>query len=185
MPVMIAVDRCTHHVMSLEKRVRIGDPSAFQQVADAGRRHGCTFEFYKAVTVGGEPVSLPETGDVEGRAGTIGPEREVLPHVDRDRPDNRSQHVERERLVGVAREIPCELEGDDEVWLGGHKRADSVIVGAEMLRIAAGKHYPTDVVVGALVGSGISLAVIQIHKKRNNRFSLWAYPGGAGLTIRI
>lgn len=54
-----------------------------------------------------------------------------------------------------------------------------------VLRIAAGKHYPTDVVVGALVGSGISLAVIQIHKKRNNRFSLWAYPGGAGLTIRI
>ena len=36
-------------------------------------------------------------------------------------------------------------------------------VGA--LRIAAGKHYPSDVVVGALAGTGISLAVIKIHKK--------------------
>lgn len=55
-------------------------------------------------------------------------------------------------------------------------------VGA--LRIAAGKHYPTDVVVGALAGTGISLAVIKIHKK-SVRFGpvslagLWAGPGSA------
>lgn len=55
-------------------------------------------------------------------------------------------------------------------------------VGA--LRIAAGKHYPTDVVVGALAGMGISLAVIKIHKK-SVRFGpvslagLWAGPGSA------
>ena len=54
-----------------------------------------------------------------------------------------------------------------------------------MLRIAAGKHYPTDVVAGALVGTGVSLAVIQVHKNRNDRLSLWAYPGAAGLTISI
>ena len=67
------------------------------------------------------------------------------------------------------------------VWAGSLSAAGLVGV----LRIAAGKHYPTDVVAGALVGSGISLAVIQIHKKRSDRYSLWAYPGGAGLTIRI
>ena len=67
------------------------------------------------------------------------------------------------------------------VWAGALSAAGLVGV----LRIAAGKHYPTDVVVGALVGSGISLAVIKIHKKRNNRFSLWALPGAAGVTIRI
>lgn len=53
------------------------------------------------------------------------------------------------------------------------------------LRIAAGKHYPTDVVVGALVGSGISLAVIKIHKKRDGRFFLWTFPGAAGVTVRF
>lgn len=67
------------------------------------------------------------------------------------------------------------------VWAGALSAASLEGV----LRIAAGKHYPTDVVVGALVGSGISLAVIQIHKKRDNRFSLWAFPGAAGVTIRI
>ena len=67
------------------------------------------------------------------------------------------------------------------VWAG----ALSAAALEGVLRIAAGKHYPTDVVVGALVGSGVSLAVIEIHKKRDERFSLWVYPGAAGLTIRI
>jgi len=67
------------------------------------------------------------------------------------------------------------------VWAG----ALSAAALEGVLRIAAGKHYLTDVVVGALVGSGVSLAVIEIHKKRDERFSLWVYPGAAGLTIRI
>ena len=67
------------------------------------------------------------------------------------------------------------------VWAGALSAASLEGV----LRIAAGKHYPTDVVVGALVGSGISLAVIKIHKKRNNRFSLWAFPGAAGVTLHF
>lgn len=67
------------------------------------------------------------------------------------------------------------------VWAG----ALSAAALEGVLRIAAGKHYPTDVVVGALVGTGVSLAVIEIHKKRDERFSLWVYPGAAGLTIRI
>ena len=67
------------------------------------------------------------------------------------------------------------------VWAG----ALSAAALEGVLRIAAGKHYPTDVAVGALVGSGISLAIIQIHKRRNDRLSLWATPGAMGLTIRI
>ena len=57
-----------------------------------------------------------------------------------------------------------------------------------VLRIAAGKHYPTDVVVGALAGTGISLAVIKIHKK-SVQFGpvtlagLWAAPGTASATF--
>ena len=47
------------------------------------------------------------------------------------------------------------------VWAGTLSLAG--FVGA--LRIAAGKHYPSDVVVGALAGTGISLAVIRLHKK--------------------
>lgn len=57
-----------------------------------------------------------------------------------------------------------------------------------VLRIAAGKHYPTDVVVGALAGTGISFAVIGIHKK-SVRFGpvslagVWAGPGTASLSF--
>lgn len=59
-------------------------------------------------------------------------------------------------------------------------------VGA--LRIAAGKHYPTDVVVGALAGTGISLAVIKIHQKSVqfgplSLAGLWAAPGSASATF--
>ena len=67
------------------------------------------------------------------------------------------------------------------VWAGALSAAS--LEG--ILRIAAGKHYPTDVVVGALVGSGISLAVIKIHKKRDDRLSLWAFPGAAGVTLHF
>ena len=67
------------------------------------------------------------------------------------------------------------------VWAGTLSLAG--FVGA--LRIAAGKHYPSDVVVGALAGTGISLAVIRLHKK-SVRFGpvalsgLWAGPASAG-----
>ena len=54
-----------------------------------------------------------------------------------------------------------------------------------VLRVAAGKHFWSDVAVGALLGTGVSLAVIQVHKKRNNRVSLWAGPGSVGLTVRM
>lgn len=52
-----------------------------------------------------------------------------------------------------------------------------------VLRVAAGKHYPTDILIGALVGTGVSYGVLTLHKNRNKKFSLWAFPGVAGATF--
>lgn len=52
-----------------------------------------------------------------------------------------------------------------------------------VLRVAAGKHYPSDVIVGALVGTGVSLGVLELHKNRNKRYSLWAFPNMVGITL--
>lgn len=56
-----------------------------------------------------------------------------------------------------------------------------------VLRIAAGKHYPTDVAAGALVGTGVSLAVIRAHKKPlrigGNQISFWAVPNSVGTVV--
>ena len=70
------------------------------------------------------------------------------------------------------------------VWAGSLSLAG--FVGA--LRIAAGKNYLTDVVVGALAGTGVSLAVIRMHKKSVRigpvtLAGLWAGPGEAGATF--
>ena len=54
-----------------------------------------------------------------------------------------------------------------------------------VLRVAAGKHFWSDVAAGALVGSGVSLAVIQVHKQRSDRVGLWAGLGSVGVTVRI
>lgn len=52
-----------------------------------------------------------------------------------------------------------------------------------VLRIAAGKHYPTDVVAGALVGTGVSLGILQMHKKDENNVTLWVSPNTLMLNI--
>lgn len=62
------------------------------------------------------------------------------------------------------------------VWAGSLSLAG--FVGA--LRIAAGKHYPSDVVVGALVGTGVSLLVLETHKESAKNVSLWVGPGNFG-----
>ena len=54
-----------------------------------------------------------------------------------------------------------------------------------VLRVAAGKHFWTDVAAGALVGTGVSLAVIQVHKSHNERLGFYAGPGAVGLTLRM
>lgn len=67
------------------------------------------------------------------------------------------------------------------VWASALSTAGLVGV----LRIAAGKHYPTDVVVGALVGTGISLSVIQLHKKSGDKVSLYAGLNSLGFVARF
>lgn len=69
----------------------------------------------------------------------------------------------------------------DIVWASSLSAAG--LVGA--LRIAAGKHYPTDVIVGALVGTGVSLSVIGLHKKSGDRVSLYAGLNTAGFIARF
>jgi membrane-associated phospholipid phosphatase len=51
-------------------------------------------------------------------------------------------------------------------------------VGA--LRVVAGKHYPTDVVVGSLMGVGVSLGVLKLHEVCKKKISFWAIPGIIG-----
>lgn len=67
------------------------------------------------------------------------------------------------------------------VWAASLSAAG--MVGA--LRIAAGKHFPTDVVIGALAGTGISLSVIKLHKAKNERVSLVAGPNTLCVSVRF
>ena len=53
------------------------------------------------------------------------------------------------------------------------------------LRVAAGKHYLTDVVAGALIGTGISLGILEIHRNHDDKFTLWVGPSVAGVTFHI
>lgn len=53
------------------------------------------------------------------------------------------------------------------------------------LRVAAGKHFVSDVVVGALVGTGVSIGILEMHRKRSDKFSLGVGPGVAYITLRI
>ena len=52
--------------------------------------------------------------------------------------------------------------------------------GVAGLRGVAGKHYPTDIVVGALMGTGVSLGVLNMHEVCKNKISFWAFPGNIG-----
>ena len=48
------------------------------------------------------------------------------------------------------------------------------------LRVVAGKHYITDVVVGALVGTGVSFGVLKMHEVCKKKISFSANPGNIG-----
>jgi membrane-associated phospholipid phosphatase len=60
------------------------------------------------------------------------------------------------------------------VWAGGL----SLAVLVSSLRVAAGKHYPTDVIVGGLMGSLISYGVLKLHESKDQNTNLTASPGG-------
>ncbi len=67
------------------------------------------------------------------------------------------------------------------VWAGSLSLAG--FVGA--LRIAAGKHYPTDVVAGALVGTGVSLSILGFHKKKPQNSAIVVGPGFMGVIFLL
>ena len=54
-----------------------------------------------------------------------------------------------------------------------------------VLRVAAGKHYPTDILVGAAIGTGVSYGILEMHKKKNQMYSLWVGPSAAGITFNF
>ena len=41
------------------------------------------------------------------------------------------------------------------------------------LRVKSGKHYPSDVIVGAIVGTGIGYLIPQIHKRKNKNLTVY------------
>ena len=53
------------------------------------------------------------------------------------------------------------------------------------MRYSAGKHYPTDIIVGYLMGASVGYLVPLLHRKREDDFqSLELETSGTGLTIR-
>ena len=56
----------------------------------------------------------------------------------------------------------------------------TLAAGVGALRVVAGKHYPTDVVVGAVVGAGVSFGVLKLHEICKKKIAFWAFPGNIG-----
>jgi membrane-associated phospholipid phosphatase len=82
------------------------------------------------------------------------------------------------RALDLTYHIP--LWGRLSLYLG----AAAITATVSVLRVAAGKHYPTDVIVGALVGASIGFLVPELHRQK--RAAVSAAPlagGGAVLTL--
>lgn len=73
------------------------------------------------------------------------------------------------------------------VWLWLVVAGVGVSVAAE--RLAAGLHFPTDVLVGAAVGTAVGILVPALHRRaeaeRATGLMLTPAPGGLGLTLRF
>jgi membrane-associated phospholipid phosphatase len=54
-----------------------------------------------------------------------------------------------------------------------------------ILRVTSGAHFPTDVIVGAIVGSGIGYFIPYIHRTRNDNLSVHPLfsPAGTGIGL--
>ncbi len=73
--------------------------------------------------------------------------------------------------------------GEAWPWIaGGFGIAAATATG--VLRVTAGVHFPSDVVVGALVGSGVGLVVPFLHR-RKLPIQVTASPGGAAVVGRF
>ena len=62
------------------------------------------------------------------------------------------------------------------VWASSYTLA----AGVGILRVVAGKHYPSDVVLGALMGTGVSFGVLKLHEICKKKIAIWAIPGNIG-----
>jgi membrane-associated phospholipid phosphatase len=59
--------------------------------------------------------------------------------------------------------------------------AGTVAGGVGLLRVLAGKHFPTDVLTGALVGSVVGVGVPMLHRRQ--RAALSIHPTGEGIML--
>jgi membrane-associated phospholipid phosphatase len=67
------------------------------------------------------------------------------------------------------------------IWGGSLGIASTVAI----LRVAAGKHFPSDVIAGALVGSAVSYSVLKLHETDRTSLSLSVFPGWVGLYYKF
>lgn len=56
----------------------------------------------------------------------------------------------------------------------------TLAAGVGILRVVAGKHYPSDVIIGALMGTGVSFGVLKLHEICKKKIAIWAIPGNIG-----
>jgi membrane-associated phospholipid phosphatase len=61
----------------------------------------------------------------------------------------------------------------------------ALAAGVGALRVVAGKHYPTDVVVGSLVGAGVSMGIIKMHEICKKNISFWVIPNNFGVIFYL
>ena len=66
-------------------------------------------------------------------------------------------------------------------WVWGGSLALATTVG--YLRYDAGKHFPTDVIAGALMGGAIGWVVPKLHE--SDRVSVGVAPGASGTTVEL
>jgi membrane-associated phospholipid phosphatase len=71
----------------------------------------------------------------------------------------------------------------EQVWPWVMDGVASASVGLE--RVLAGRHFPTDVIVGAAVGFGVGTAVPVLHRPGGPAVSLSPAPGGLALSGRF
>lgn len=61
----------------------------------------------------------------------------------------------------------------------------ALATGVGVLRIVAGKHYPSDVVVGSIMGAGIGFGILKLHEVCKKKISIWAFPGNLGIVLHF
>lgn len=61
----------------------------------------------------------------------------------------------------------------------------SLATATAICRVSAGVHFPTDVIVGAVVGSAIGYVVPTLHRVKDNKISFHVLPDRLSLTVKL